>query len=104
MCESYGRLFDALAQLPTDEYLALGVLLSKKMIEGPPATSRFLTVMAIELMEPVVELHERIRRRMRRRCERTNPQAESKSPSSPRTDDPSPPGSPPTARPPGHTS
>ena len=33
------------------------------MIEGPPATSRFLTVMAIELMEPVVELHERTRQR-----------------------------------------
>ncbi|MCH7901263.1 MAG: hypothetical protein IH818_10180 [Acidobacteria bacterium] len=62
MCEPYKRMFDALDQLPTDEYLALGSLLSKKMIEGPPATSRFLTVMAIELMEPVVELHWRIRR------------------------------------------
>jgi len=48
-------MFDALVQLPTDEYLTLGALLSKEMIEGPPLTSRFLTVMAIELMEPVVE-------------------------------------------------
>ncbi len=55
MCESYKRMFDALVQLPTDEYLTLGALLSKEMIEGPPLTSRFLTVMAIELMEPVVE-------------------------------------------------
>ena len=63
MCEPYKRMFDALVQLPTDEYLALGRLLSKEMIEGPPATSRFLTVMAIELMEPVVELHENQRMR-----------------------------------------
>lgn len=33
MCESYDKMFDALDQLPTDEYLALGSLLSKKMIE-----------------------------------------------------------------------
>ena len=63
MCESYDKMFDALVQLPTDEYLTLGRLLSKAMIEGPPATSRFLTVMAIELMEPVVELHENQRMR-----------------------------------------
>ena len=63
MCESYDKMFDALIQLPTDEYLTLGALLSKAMIEGPPATSRFLTVMAIELMEPVVELHENQRMR-----------------------------------------
>ena len=63
MCESYDRMFHALDELPTDEYLALGGLLSKAMIEGPPATSRFLTVMAIELMEPVVELHENQRMR-----------------------------------------
>ena len=61
MCESYAKMFDALTQLPTNQYLTLGALLSKAMIEGPPATSRFLTVMAIELMEPVVELHERRR-------------------------------------------
>ena len=61
MCESYKAMFDALERLPDNEYLALGSLLSKAMVEGPPATSRFLTVMAIELMEPVVELHERRR-------------------------------------------
>ena len=60
MCESYKAMFAALVQLPTDQYLTLGGLLSKAMIEGPPATSHFLTVMAIELMEPVVELHERM--------------------------------------------
>ena len=63
MCEPYKRMFDALVQVPTDEYLVLGRLLSKAMVEGPPATSRFLTVMAIELMEPVVELHENQRMR-----------------------------------------
>ena len=63
MCESYQKMFDALVQLPTDQYLILGALLSKAMIEGPPATERFLTVMAIELMEPVVELHENQRMR-----------------------------------------
>ena len=55
MCESYDKMFEALVQLPRDEYLTLGRLLSKEMIEGPPLTSWFLTVMAIELMEPVVE-------------------------------------------------
>ncbi len=52
MCESYAKMFDALDRLPTDEYLTLGSLLSKAMVEGPRATSHFLTVMAIELMEP----------------------------------------------------
>jgi len=56
-------MFEALVQLPTEEYLVLGAMLSKPMVEGPPATSRFLTVMAIELMEPVVELHENQRMR-----------------------------------------
>ena len=34
MCESYDKMFDALVQLPTDQYLTLGALLSKAMIEG----------------------------------------------------------------------
>lgn len=55
MCESYDKMFHALDELPIDEYLTLGNLLSKAMLKGPPATERFLTVMAIELMEPVVE-------------------------------------------------
>ena len=63
MCEPYKRMFHALVQLPRDEYLTLGALLSTAMVEGPRATSHFLTVMAIELMEPVVELHENQRMR-----------------------------------------
>jgi len=34
MCESYDKMFDALDQLPTDEYLTLGALLSKAMLKA----------------------------------------------------------------------